>query len=367
MFRRLWNVKPYDKTNGEVTRIPRLMASYHRMRGETKGWGDFKKLPGETPEFPLIRRMLLEAVSAVQTSRTRAFETKKRRVAKFSETMDPCFVGRNVAVLQCKQFFYTDETTSRWMNNATITKPGQFDEERTNLDLVPMVMRGRADLQEVSLILMSVKTEHLASGKLHTRTMLAPFGWEEVRVMHGEEEDRSAGRLVVPKFPDGTRNDEQGPSSSGKNQKRDEKQGGNRRSEEPMQQDQNQAEKEDDKASTGRMSSLDFNFLSNFENGAETVGGTTEPAEEGTSTLEPPSAFMEINGNLLEGSSPSNSKNVKKKLLMESPRRRRIESFARVPFLGTLPKEEWELHHRDHEIRRDVIWTELPSWKRPGQ
>ena len=77
-----------------------------------------------------------------------------------------------------------------------------------------------------------------------------------------------------------------------------------------MLQDPNQAEKKDDKASTGGMSSLDFNFLGDFENGTDTLEGTTEPAEEGTSTLEPPSAFMEM-----------------------------------------LPEEEWEVHHRDHENR----------------
>ena len=57
-------------------------------------------------------------------------------------------------------------------------------------------------------------------GTLQTRTMLAHFGCEEVKVVHGEEEDQSAGRLVVPKFPDGARDEEQGPSSSGKDPKR---------------------------------------------------------------------------------------------------------------------------------------------------
>ena len=52
----------------------------------------------------LLRRMLLGAVSVVQTPRLRVFETKERRVAKFSETMDPCFVGRNAAVLQYTRF-----------------------------------------------------------------------------------------------------------------------------------------------------------------------------------------------------------------------------------------------------------------------
>ena len=87
-------------------------------------------------------------------------------------------------------------------------------------------------------------------GTLQTRTMLAPFGCEEVKVVHGKEEDQSAGRLVVPKLPDGVRDEEQGTSCSGKNPRRDDGQGRSRRTEEPMQQDPDQAEKEDDKAST---------------------------------------------------------------------------------------------------------------------
>ena len=62
-----------------------------------------------------------------------------------------------------------------------------------------------------------------------------------------------------------------------------------------MQQDPDQADKENDKASTGGMPSLDFNFLRDFENGTDPLEGTTETAEEGTSTLKPPSAFMEMN------------------------------------------------------------------------
>ena len=136
-------------------------------------------------------------------------------------------------------------------------------------------------LQEASLILTSVKPELMVGGTLETRTMLAPLGCEEVKVMHGEEEDRLAGRLVVPKFPDGIRDEERGPSRSGKNPRRHDGQGGSRRSDEPMQQDPGQAEKEDDKASTGGMSSLNFNFLSDFENGTDTLEATTEPADEG--------------------------------------------------------------------------------------
>ena len=237
------------------------------------------------------------------------------------------------------------------MSNAATPKPGKFDEEWAKLNLAPMVMRSMAELLEASLIVTSVKPGLTVGGTLQTRTMLAPFGHEEVKVVHGEEEDQSAGRLIVPKIPDGTRSEEQGPSKSGKNLERDDGQGGSRRSEEPMQQDPDQAGKQDDKASTGGVSSLDFeNFLSDFENGMDALEATTEPPDEGASTLEPPSAFMATNGRLPESGSLSNSKDIEQKLLMESPRRRRIKGAARPsqPFLGTLPEEEWEVHHRDH-------------------
>ena len=126
---KLWNLKPFDKMNGEITRIPRLTTAYHEVREETKGWGDYKKLREENPEFSLIRRLLLGAVSVVQTPRLRVFETNERRVAKFSETMDQRFVGRKAAVLQYTRFAYTDQATRRRISNAATPKPGAFDRE----------------------------------------------------------------------------------------------------------------------------------------------------------------------------------------------------------------------------------------------
>ena len=59
VFPKLWNLRPYDKTNGELTRVPRLTAAYHKVREGTKDWGDYERLPETIPEFPRIRRMLL--------------------------------------------------------------------------------------------------------------------------------------------------------------------------------------------------------------------------------------------------------------------------------------------------------------------
>ena len=68
------------------------------------------------------------------------------------------------------------------------------------------------DLQKAASIVISVKPDLAISGKLLNKTALAPFGCEEVKIKQRENEDRSAGKIVVPKFPVETLNDGQGPS-----------------------------------------------------------------------------------------------------------------------------------------------------------
>ena len=221
VFPKLWNLRPYDKTNGEMTRVPRLNAAYHKVREKTKDWADYEKLPEAIPEFPLIRRMLLGAVSVVQAPRLSAFEINERRIEQFVATMDTYFVGRNAAVLQYTRFAYTDQATRRRISNAATPKSGGFDKEWSGLGLAPMKMRGWTELPEASLILTSVKPELTVVGTLQTRTFLAPFVCEEIKVVHGEEEDRSAGTLIIPKFPEGADTGKEGPSRS----KRDESEG----------------------------------------------------------------------------------------------------------------------------------------------
>ena len=342
-----------------MTRVPRLTTAYHKAREKTKDWGDYEKLPEEIPDFPLIRRMLLGAVSVVQTPGLRAFETNERRTGKLVGTMDPDFVGRNAAVLQYTRFAYTDQATRRRISNAATPKPGAFDTEWAEIDLAPMRMRGRAELPEVSLILTNGKQELTVGGTLQTRTFLAPFGCEKIKVVHGEEEDKSAGILNIPKFPEWAETEKQGPSSSKKDTSEgDDGQRGSRRAEEPMQRDTDQADREDDKASTGGISSLDFNFLSDFENNADTLEAA-EPADEGTSTLEPPSAFMEMKRN-----SPGNSKDNEQGLLMESPRRRRLEGNVAWE---RCPRKSGKYITETLKIGRDVDGTEWRSWKKSGQ
>ena len=82
------------------------------------------------------------------------------------------------------------------------------------MNLAPMRMRGRAELPEASLILTSVKPELTVGGTLQMRTFLAPFGYEEIKIVYGEVEDQSAGSLIILKFPEGVRTEEPGSSIS---------------------------------------------------------------------------------------------------------------------------------------------------------
>ena len=99
LFPELWNLRAYDKTNDERTRIPRIIASYQKSEKRIEDWGDYQKLPEEIPDFPLIRKMLLRAVK-----------------------------GRNAAVLQHTQFVYVDESTRRRMSNAATPKPEKIED-----------------------------------------------------------------------------------------------------------------------------------------------------------------------------------------------------------------------------------------------
>ena len=99
--------------------------------------------------------------------------------------------------------------------------------------------------------------------------------------------------------------DEQVSSRSGKSEERDDEEQKDRQLEEPVEQDPDQAGKDDDKASVGCASSLDFFF---DEDETEIVTGTTEPAGDEICALEQPSAFMNTARNLPESSSAGKSK-----------------------------------------------------------
>ena len=88
---------------------------------------------------------------------------------------------------------------------------------------------------------------------------------EEMKIKLGENENKSADKLVEPRFLDETLNVNQGPSGPGNIEKRDDKEDEGHQPEETMEQDPDQAGKDVDKASTCGVSSLEFKFLDDYE------------------------------------------------------------------------------------------------------
>ena len=181
-----------------------------------------------------------------------------------------------------------------------------------------------------------------------TRDALAPFGCEDVVVMHGGQKvGLLADELTVPKLPVETiSNDEQGPSASG--QRRSESMKTIRIVKQKNRWSKPQASGEGgNEASVGGASSLNFNFVDEDER--KTVGGTREPVEDENFELEAPSALMNTVHNKPESSSPGNLVTTLKNFLTESTDLRKIGNAVRVLCLRTLPEEEWVVQHRDHE------------------
>ena len=107
--------------------------------------------------------------------------------------------------------------------------------------------------------------------------------------------------------------------------------------------------KDDDKASVGGESSLDFNFVDEPKR-----RWRRERLNQRKMKLQhwSPSLFMNTAHRLPDSSSPGKIEAVMtQKHLTESSRKRLIGSATRVPLLRIQPEEEWEVHHHDRENR----------------
>ena len=107
--------------------------------------------------------------------------------------------------------------------------------------------------------------------------------------------------------------------------------------------------KDDDKASVGGESSLDFNFVDEPK-----WRWRRERLNQRKMKLQhwSPSLFMNTARSLPDSSSLGKIEAVMtQKHLTESSRKRLIGSATRVPLLRTQPEEEWDVHHHDRENR----------------
>ena len=153
--------------------------------------------------------------------------------------------------------------------------------------------------------------------------------------------NRSAGKLVEPIE---TKNNEQGPSGSGKNEERDDEEKEDHQPEELMEQDTDQVRRDGDKALLGCAS------WTKMKKEQKRWKGRRTQLKVKLSTLEPPSAIMKAALRLPESSTPGKIEITTVKLLTESPRRRKKRMCSTTTYLGnpariiggSSPRRSWK-------------------------
>ena len=209
---KLWNLRPVVKDSGEAMRVPLLPEAYaHVKENQQAGFSGSRPLPDQCPRYPLIRRMLLGVTSPVIAPRIGAARDAEKRMLKWSEGMEPCFIRWNVAAMHTFDFTFPDAWSRKKIKASPSRKP-EVSNEVWNDVLTPADDLSRLKWSgEVKVVILEVAKE-CRGGKYITVDDLAPHGEESVEFLVNDKLFYHAGDLTVPARPDSVMDMRQGPS-----------------------------------------------------------------------------------------------------------------------------------------------------------
>ena len=187
---------------------------------------------------------------------------------------------------------------------------------------------------------------------------LAPHGEESEKFLLNNELFYHAGDLTVPARPDSGMDMRQGFSGS--------KPRPDTNDDEQMNQDDDHIEGKGEKSGEMDLGALERDLLE-YQFSEDDDGEI-----DGNLLLMTPSSFMSPTKEAPASLSPVEPISLAmdyrrrdlQKLIHESPRRRKIEKSMRVPFLSTLPKEEWERYQSELEREKGVTWNRVTFMER---
>ena len=106
---KLWNLRPVVKDTGAAMGVPLLPEAYAHAKENQQAWlPGSRPLPDQCPRYPPIRRMLLGVTSPIIAPRIGAARDAEKRMLKWSEGMEPRFIGWNVAAAHTFDFSFPD-------------------------------------------------------------------------------------------------------------------------------------------------------------------------------------------------------------------------------------------------------------------
>ena len=118
---KLWNLRPVVKDTGAAMGVPLLPEAYAHAKENQQAWlSGSRPLPDQCPRYPPIRRMLLGVTSPIIVPRIGAARDAEKRMLKWSEGMEPRFIGWNVAAAHTFDFSFPDAWSRKKDQGATL-------------------------------------------------------------------------------------------------------------------------------------------------------------------------------------------------------------------------------------------------------
>ena len=347
---KLWKLRPVVKDSETAMRVPLLPEAYAHVKENQQEWlSGSRPLPDQCPRYPPIRRILLGVTSPIIAPRIRAARDAERRMLKWSEGMEPRFIGWKVAAAHTFDFTFADAWSRKKIKSPPSRRPG-VSAEVWNGEYAPTDDLSRLRWPgEVKVVV----AKECRGGSYITIEDLASHGEESVEFLVNYELFYHAGDLTVPARPDSGVDTRQGPSGPKPI---------------PDANDDELMDLDDDdiRGKTGRPGETDLGALE--RDLLEYRFSEDDDGEvDGSLLLMTPSSFMsptkEASADLSPVDPISQARECRsrdpQRLLLESPRRRKIKESMRVSFLSTLPEEEWERYQSELERKTGATWSRV--------
>ena len=344
---KLWNLRPVVKDSGAAMGVPLLPEAYAHVKENQQAWlSGSRPLPDRCPRYPPIRRMLLGVTSPVIAPRIGAARDAEKRMLKWSEGMEPRFISWNVAAAHTFDFTFPDAWSRKKIKAPPSRRP-EVSAEMWNEVFAPTDSLSRLRWSGVVKVVKLEVAKECRGGSYITIEDLAPHGEESVEFLVNDELFYHAGDLTVPARPDSGIDTRQGPS--GPKPKSD------ANDDELMDQDDDDIGGKTEKPGETDLGALERDLLEyRFSE------------DDGSLLLMTPSSFMsptkEASADLSPVDPISQARECRnrdlRRLLHESPSRRKIEESMRVSFLSTLPEEEWERYQSELESKT-ATWNRV--------
>ena len=293
--------------------------------------------------------------SPIIAPRIGAARDAEKGMLKWSEGMEPRFIGWNVAAAHTFDFSFPDAWSWKKIKALPSRRP-EVSAEIWNEVYTPTDDLSRLKWSgEVKIVMVEMAKES-RGGSYITIEDLAPHGEESVEFLVNDD----AGDMTVPARPDSGIDSRQGPS--GPKPKPD------AGDDELMDQDEND---NDIEGKTGKPGETDLGALE--RDLLEYRFSEDDDGEvDGSLLLMTPSSFIsptkEASADLSPMDPISQARECRsrdpQRLLNESPRRRKIQESMRVSFLSTLPEEEWERYQSELEGKTRATWSRVNFMER---